>query len=505
MKILYLDQYFSTRRGISGTRSYEFGRMLVQRGHQVTVITSATRYAGERQRKFFEKRVVDGMTVLSVRIGYASQMGYVRRALSFALFMLAATCIGLAMARRDVVLATSTPLTIGVPGYLISRIRGGRFVFEVRDLWPEAPIQLGVIRTPFVVAALRWLERFLYRSAERIIALSPGMTDGVVAAGIPRDRVVTVPNACDLDLAEGVSPPDMQWEQMGLSQKFVVLYAGAHGPANGLGYFLDLAQAAREQGLDALQFLSMGEGPSRPALEADARNRGLDNLTFVDPVPREEVAGWIQKAGATVTLFADLPVLATNSPNKLFDSLAVGRPSFVNSNGWTRALVEDNGAGAFLPPDDPAAAARAIAELAASPGRCAELGRAARHLAETRLSRSVLFEPFERCLLDAAAPSSPLGAAGRAIKRMIDFAGSLSLVALLSPILIGIALAIRSETQGPVFYRQWRSGRYGRTFRVWKFRTMVTGADRIGLKHNIEEGDPRITRVGAFLREWSPR
>ena len=204
MHVLYLHQYFVTRSGVGGTRSYEFARRMVAEGHRVTMVTAADPrepWDGWLRRR----REVDGIEVVEVRGGYTDYVGgtargYGSRAIAFAGFALASSLAVLTLPRPDVVFATSTPLTIGIPGVVASLRHRRPLVFEVRDLWPEAPIQLGALRNPLLRWAARRFERFVYARSKHVVALSPGMRDGVVAAGVPADRVTVIPNASDLDL-----------------------------------------------------------------------------------------------------------------------------------------------------------------------------------------------------------------------------------------------------------------------------------------------------------------
>lgn len=204
MHILYLHQYFTTRAGSGGTRSYEFARYFVQNGHRVTIVTAAdpqTPWAGG----WWRQRVVDGINVVEVRAGDTdyrrkTALGYGQRMVAFLLFALASVIAVLRVARPDVVFATSTPLTIGIPGIIASRWHRVPLVFEVRDLWPEAPLQMGALRHPALILAARWLERTIYRHSRHIIALSPGMRQGILDTGVPPEKVSVIPNAADLDL-----------------------------------------------------------------------------------------------------------------------------------------------------------------------------------------------------------------------------------------------------------------------------------------------------------------
>lgn len=393
MRVLYVHQFFATRDSSLGLiRSYEFARRMVEDGHQVTMVTSSSRLPEEYSRHLFTSGTIDGIDVRSVRITYSNYMSYPRRIWSFVLFMFGATWLGVTGPRPDVVFATSTPLTVGIPGWLAATLRGVPFVFEVRDLWPEAAIQMGALRPGSLLARLGTaLERFLYRRAKAIVALSPGMVDGVVAAGIAPEKVHMVPNASDLDLFEpGPKDPELV-DRFGLRGKFVVGYAGAVAPANALEDSVPQAAAIlADRGRDDIVFLIAGDGKSLPALAQAKETGGLDNLVLAGTLPKREVPRLLRTADVLMTLFKDLPILATNSPNKFFDGLATGRPMIVNSPGWTRELVERERAGVFVSPGDGAALADAIEQIADDPEAAFAMGAAGRSLAEREFSRDEL-------------------------------------------------------------------------------------------------------------------
>ena len=368
MRILYLHQFFITRAGVGGTRSYEFARRFAAGGHAVRMVT-----AGEGTR------TVDGVEVVGVRGGYADYMGatavsYPRRMLAFARFALAATVAALRGPRPDVVYATSPPLTMAVPGLAAALFWRAPLVFEVRDLWPEAPIQMGALRQPVLRRLARALERLVYRRSSRIIALSPGIRAGVLAAGGSADRVALIPNASDLELFSPALDGRAERERLGLADGFVCSYFGTMGEANDVEQAIDAASL-----VEGVTFLLLGEGKKRAELE----RRAPGNVRFLDPVPdKGSVARVAAASDACLTLFKDVPVLATNSPNKLFDTFAAGRAAIVNSDGWMRQLVEENEAGLFVRPGDPQDLAAKLAWLRDHPEETGRLGRNARALAE---------------------------------------------------------------------------------------------------------------------------
>jgi glycosyltransferase involved in cell wall biosynthesis len=415
VRVLYFHQFFATRESSLGLiRSYEFSRRMLAEGHEVTVVTSASRLPEEYSARTFSHGIVDGIDVRSVRVAYSNYMSYPRRILSFLEFVLGASYAGMRANRPDVVFATSTPLTIGIPGWLTAKRHRVPFVFEVRDLWPEAAIQMGAVRRDGALGkAAKRLERFMYGHASQIIALSPGMAEGVIAEGVAPDRVHTIPNSADLDLFSP-GPKDAELvERYGLGDAFVVGYAGAIGPSNAVEK--QVPHAAREllaRGREDIRFLICGEGKSLPELQRLVSEWDLSNVVLTgQAVAKRDIPRYTRTSDLLLTLFDDKPILATNSPNKFFDGLASGRPMLVNSPGWTRDLVQDNDCGVYVPPGDGVAMADAIERLADDPDARARMGANARSLAERRFARDLLAHELigvlERAVREATDVTDP--------------------------------------------------------------------------------------------------
>jgi len=395
MRVLYLHQFFTTREGTGGTRSYEFARHLVRSGHEVTMVTAARARPGRRAVDGIEVREVGGASPDYVS---ATSRGYASRVAGFARFTVAAAREGLRGPRPDVVLATSPPLTIGLAGIAAARRWRIPFVFEVRDLWPEAPIQMGALDSRRAQRIARALERVTYRAAAHVVALSPGMRDGVVAAGMAAQRVTLIPNASDLELfSPGVDPGDLR-ARLGLEGFFVASYFGTMGEANDLTQVLDAATLLRERGEHYVAFVLQGDGKRREALEAGVRARGLSNLHLLPAGDKHSAARLAAASDACMTIFKDVPILATNSPNKLFDTFAAGRAAIVNTGGWQRQLVEDNEAGLYAHPGDPGHLADQVLRLRDDPELTARMGANARRLAETQFDRRLLAEQLRELL-----------------------------------------------------------------------------------------------------------
>jgi len=407
VNVLYLHQHFATRAGSGGTRSLEFAHLLMRRGHAVTMVAQTRRGGGVEVPG---RTDLDGMPLITLGGWYTNHLAPWRRVWVFLRFTVQASLLRDLPQRPDVVIASSTPLTIGIPGWVLARRYKVPFVFEVRDLWPEAPIQLGVVKS----RPLRWLsralERFLYRKADVVIPLSPGMEDGVLAAGCDPRKVITIPNASDIDLFAPEHHDRMVLEPFGMRDRFVAVHAGMMGPANGLSYVLEAARILHERGENDISVLVIGEGVTRLPLQARARELGLTNIVFTGSIPRHDLGAIVSSCDVGMVSFADFPVLATNSPNKLFDGFAAGVPVIVNSNGWTRKLVEAHDAGAYVDVRDPAQLADALTALRHDDARRVRQGANALRLAHEVFARERLGARFCDVLEHAAGMHGGAGA-----------------------------------------------------------------------------------------------
>lgn len=399
MRILYIHQHFSTPRGAFGTRSYEFACRLVAAGHQVTMVCGASgRSVTGLEVPFVDgKRVgsVDGIDVIEYDIGYTTGDGVAARIAKFSRFGLAAAKIALTQS-YDLIFATSTPLTAAIPGVLAKWFRRKPFVFEVRDLWPELPRALGV-RNPLLLWGMGALEWIAYRSADHVIGLAPGIVDGIARHGIDRKRISLIANGCDValfaDQADGSPPPS--WPKGVEPGDFVAVYSGAHGIANGLEALIPVAEALRDRGVKDIKLVLIGSGATKDALVQAARSRGLDALVFGDLVPKTDLVGLLKRADAGLQLLKNVPAFYRGtSPNKFFDYIAAGIPVIVNYPGWIAELVEHNGCGRVVPPDDAGAFADALIAARDQGAGWRALGANSRRLAETEFSRDRLGAAF---------------------------------------------------------------------------------------------------------------
>lgn len=409
MRIVYLHQYFRTPEMSGGTRSYEWASRLAARGHDVHVVTS--HLPGETLPPAGPDAA---FSVHWIPVRYENSMSPRRRLLAFVQFAYRASGIARAL-NADLVIASSTPLTIVLPALAAMWRRSVPMVFEVRDLWPAVPIAMGALRNPVLRAAATALERLAYRHSTRVIALSEEMADGVAGAGYPRSAVALVPNASDVALfrRDGVDEQAQEFRRshVWLGDRPLVLYAGALGRANDVSVLAHIAAAA-ERIMPELRFLVVGAGAEEELVRATARRLGVLNRTFfmLPPQPKKAMPAVLAAATVTTSLFADLPALQANSPNKVFDGLAAARPVAVNNEGSLSRLLRSSGAGIVLP-RDPAAAAAELTALVADEQRLRRAREAAGRLGAETFSRDALFPVFERAIDEAAAE-------GRVVRRL---------------------------------------------------------------------------------------
>lgn len=392
MKVLYFHQHFVTPHGAGAIRSYAMARRLIERGHQVTMVCGS--FAGGNTglsgpyANGARRGTVDGIDVIELDLAYSNHDGLVKRSFTFLKFAMRSVWLAL-HEPCDLVFATTTPLTAGIPGMAARWLRGKPFVFEVRDLWPELPRAMGVIRNPVVLWAMGVLEWASYRSAHGLVGLSPGIVEGIAHRGVPLKRIALVPNGCDFDLfAQNADP----WRPEGIAPTdLMAVFAGTHGMANGLDAVLDAAAELKRRGRTGIKLLLIGNGKLKPALQKRAANEGLDNVVFHDPVNKNRLAGLMAASDVGIQSLANVPAFYFGtSPNKFFDYIAAGLPVLNNYPGWLANMIGEHQCGLAVPPDNPAAFADALEQAASDRAELQAMGRRGRALAEQQFDRALL-------------------------------------------------------------------------------------------------------------------
>lgn len=396
MKILYYHQHFSTPAGSTGNRSYAMARRLLARGHEVTMVCGSSAIGQSGLTWPFTKGrregFVDGIYVIELELPYSNRDGFAKRTLTFLRFAWQSSRIAL---RRDadLVFATTTPLTAGIPGIIARWLRRKPFVFEVRDLWPELPKAMGVIRNPIVLWAMALLEWLSYRSAHRLIGLSPGIVKGIARHGVPEERIAMIPNGCDLDIFAATAQP---WRPEGVVEEdLLAVFTGAHGIANGLNAVLDAAAELKRRGRNDVKLVLIGDGKLKPQLQARAEAEGLSNVVFHPPVPKARLAGLMASADIGMQILANVPAFYYGtSPNKFFDYIASGLPVLNNYPGWLSEIIARADCGYAVPPDNPEAFADALIHAADNREDLARMGERGQELARNEFDREELADQF---------------------------------------------------------------------------------------------------------------
>lgn len=403
MRILYLHQYFNTPAMTGGTRSYEMARRLVQRGHEVHMVTSRR---SEGAAGWTETKEA-GIHVHWCNVPYSNHMSYRQRIQAFFDFAWRSARRA-ATLPADLVFATSTPLTIAMPAVWAARKQSIPMIFEVRDLWPEMPIAVGALRSRPAIAAARWLERFAYRNAAHVVALSPGMKDGVVATGYPAEQVTVIPNSCDRQLFQVDEELGQQFRRRydWLGNRPLVVYAGTLGLINGVDYLAHLAAVVRTWAPE-VRFLVVGEGREEQKVRQTAQQLGILGVNFfmLPAVPKAEMPALLSAADLATSLFLDIEQMWANSANKLFDALAAGRPIAINHQGWLAEMIHQTGCGLVLDPQNLSSAAQVLVNSLQDRFWIARARAAARKASEELFDRDRLAAQLEAVLLNALPPS----------------------------------------------------------------------------------------------------
>ncbi len=373
-------------------------RKLIARGHTVAMLCGAHALGdtGVEGTAPINRGNVDGIDVISLYLPYSNHDGLISRSFTFLRFAFRSAKVVLTE-DYDLLFATTTPLTSGIPGIIAKVFRRKPFIFEVRDLWPELPRAMGVVTNPIVLSGMAALEYLSYKSADRLIGLAPGIQEGIKRITGEQSDVAMIPNCCDTDLfAPG---GDRSLISGVTNDDFVAIFTGAHGMANGLDAVLDAAAEVKGRGDHQIKFVFVGDGKLKPALLDRKEQEQLDNCIFMDPVKKTELAKMVAAADVGLMILANVPAFYRGtSPNKFFDYLASGLPVLVNYPGWVAEIVEREGCGIPVPPEDSSAFADALIQLRDDAKERTKMGSNARLLALEEFSRDRLSDQFAEFL-----------------------------------------------------------------------------------------------------------
>ena len=395
MNIAYCSHYFSPEIGAPSARVHELGREWASAGHGVHVVTCFPNHPGGRlypgypRRRMYMHERIDGLDVHRHWTYITPNTGLVKRTLGHMSYLAGA----LAFSQRhlpplDAAIGTSPTFFAAAAAAALARRRRIPFVMEVRDLWPAIFVELGILRNPRVIRILERVELALYAEATRIVTVTESFRRNLIERGVPADRVVTIPNGADLTTWQpGTAPAELR-QRLNLDGRFVVLYLGNHGVSQRLGQVLDAAGRLRDRG--DIQFLLVGNGPEKLALERRAREERLSNVQFLDPVGKQDVRAFYHLADACIVPLRNVPLFDTFIPSKMFEVLASGRPLIGALSGESAEILRASGGGIVVAPEDGAAIANAVLEVQRSSARARAMGTEGRAFVARYYSRAAL-------------------------------------------------------------------------------------------------------------------
>jgi glycosyltransferase involved in cell wall biosynthesis len=386
LKIIYIHQYFRTPTQGGSLRSYYLAKALVEKGYEVEMITT-------HHDKKYQKVDFEGITIHYLPVFYDNPLGFGRRVFAFLKFLYLSYQTAKTIQHADICYATSTPLTVGVVAWWLKKRKKMPYFFEVRDLWPQAPIELGFIRHTLLKRFLYFIEKKIYQNADKIIALSPASVSYIQKI-VPDKKVFLIPNMADTDFFQLEEKRVEMTQKYGYEGKFVVTYFGTIGLANHLEYLLEIAQEAQNQQQNDIHFLIVGKGAKLGSLQKLAQQLGLQNLDFLPHTSKATVKEILNITDAVYVSFWNKPILQATSPNKFFDALASGKLCVVNTVGWLKDLVEQNECGFYAHPENPNQFLEKIKPFLKDIEKLKTYHKNARKLAETQFSRHELKKYF---------------------------------------------------------------------------------------------------------------
>ncbi len=405
MKIIYLHQYFATPKSNAGTRSYEMARRLVNKGHEVTFVTSSAFLDDSYELiNGWNKLEIEGIYLYVLKLPYSNKDSFLKRIFRFIQFSILSSLKTLKL-ECDVVFATSTPLTIAIPGLIYSKIKKVPMVFEVRDLWPELPIAVGVIKNPVLIKLAQWFERYTYKNSTRLVGLSPGMCEGIIRHGIEPSKVTLATNSCDtklFDVEKSIGELYIQQSLPFLNGRKLVVYTGTFGLINKVGYLPRIAEAMKDID-DSICFVAIGDGMEKQNVIDEAKGLGVyqENLYILNPVAKTEIVKLLSAADLSLSLFGPVPEMWHNSANKLFDALASKTPIAINYGGWQKDFINKNQCGLVLDSLNYVMAATDLSLFLKDEAQYLCAKESCNLLAYDTFSRDMMAQRIEQSLVDA--------------------------------------------------------------------------------------------------------
>ena len=400
MHVLLIHQAFASPKQQGGTRHLELGSRFVSAGNDFTIVASRINYAtGEAVASSGSSEEYDGVRVLRAPVFGGTAKSYVRRIVSWISFMLSSVRTAMRVRDVDVVMGTTPPILQALSAWLVAALKRKPLLLEIRDLWPEFAIDVGLLKNPVLIWTARRLESFLYRRAAHLLVNSPAYRDYLIDKGVRPEKVSFIANGVDPSMftaaAEGPTAENgglAVRDEFQLHEEFLVTYAGAVGMANDLGVVLDAADRLRDR--ENVRFLIVGDGKERANLEARMQELELPNVIFAGSRPKEDMPRYLAASDACLATLKDVPMFRTTYPNKVFDYMAAARPIVLGIDGVIREVVDAAAGGLYVHPGNAEELADAVRALADAPDRGREMGRRGREYVSLHFNRDQQAEEF---------------------------------------------------------------------------------------------------------------
>lgn len=387
--ILIIHQHFCPPGGFGNNRSFEIAKHLLALGHTVTILTGSGNYSAQ-PKQLFTNTTIEGLQVDCIRVPYNHHMTYGCRIWSFTkFFILSFLSVWKYKKSIDVIYAVSTPLSIGLIGMWYQKVLQKPMLFEIGDLWPDVPVQMGILKNKLFIRFLYNIEQRIYDKSKHIVLLSEGMEVYLMNKNIPIEKISVLCNGTNIEQFSPACNKENLRNQYAIpSNAFVVLYAGTIGLANGLDFFIESAATIQQNDTTRIQFYFIGNGNRLAALKDCARKKNLENIFFIESVPKDDVVDYFKMADVGVVSFDSYKILETNSANKYYDYLASGLPVLINYQGWQKNALENNGCGFSV--STPAIASDTLTTLSNDSALYKRMSQHARLLAVKEYDRKTL-------------------------------------------------------------------------------------------------------------------
>jgi len=402
LKILFLTQYFPPEVGAPQNRIYELAKLLVKRGHQVTVLTGMPNYPAYEifegyKGKLTHKEEMEGIKVVRTWLYVTKNTGFIPRLMNYFSFTFSSVLLGgWFVGKHDIVLIESPPLFLGASGYLLSKLKRAKFIFNVSDLWPESAIKLGILNSNLLIKLSTWLEEFSYRKSSLITGQTQGIIEDIERRGFKNTFLLT--NGTDTNFFTRNNRSEELRKEWNISNKFAVVYAGIIGIAQGLDLILEAADLVRDH--QEIQFLLVGEGPEKKRLIEKAQKMGLQNISFIPLQAKKDMPRIIASMDATIVPLKRLELFKGALPSKMFEALASELPIILAVEGEAQKLIEKSGGGICVEPENAKQVADAVLKLANDPELAKKIGEHGREFVKEYYDRGKIVQRLEEKLID---------------------------------------------------------------------------------------------------------